>query len=238
MYYGYGMGYYGSMIILLPAIIFTMIVQQRINAAYNRYSQVRNSMGITGAEAARRILDQNGLTNVPVNRIGGRTQALTNYFDPKTNTVNLSPEIFADDSIASVGIACHEVGHAIQYARGYAPIRFRNAIVPVVNLTSTLSWPMILFGLMLSAYNSAGSILFNIGVICFLFVVLFHAVTLPVEMNASSRALQEMQAAGIFDAGDLAGSKKVLNAAAMTYVAALATAVASLLRILMIRGRR
>ena len=238
MYYGYGLGYYASMIILIPAIIFTMIVQARIKSAYNSYSEVQNSHRITGAEAARAILYSNGLGGVPVQQINGNAQALTNYFDPKSNTINLSPQVYQDDSIASMCIACHEAGHAMQYAQGYAPIRFRNAILPAVNLTSTLSWPLIMFGLILSGSSRYGSLLFNIGVICFLFVVLFHAVTLPVEMNASKRALQQMEAAGIVDDDDLAGSKRVLNAAAMTYVAALATAVASLLRILAMRGRR
>ncbi|MBR0373709.1 MAG: zinc metallopeptidase [Mogibacterium sp.] len=231
------MGYYASMIFLIPAIIFTMIVQARIKSAYNSYSQVENSHRITGADAARTILYANGLGGVPVRTIASNAQALTNFFDPKSNTVNLSPQVAQDDSVASMCIACHEVGHALQYAQGYAPIRFRNAILPAVNLTSTLSWPLIMIGLIMSSSSRYGSLLFDIGVICFLFVIVFHAITLPVEMNASKRALEQMQACGIVDEDDLAGSKRVLNAAAMTYVAALATAVASLLRILAMRRR-
>ncbi|MBQ6621463.1 MAG: zinc metallopeptidase [Mogibacterium sp.] len=229
-------GYYGSMIVLIPAMIFTMIVQARINSAYSTYSRVENSHHISGAQAARMVLDANGLSHVPINILNG--SSLNNYFDPKNNTVNLSQEVYRSDTIASICIACHEVGHAIQYDTGYAPIRFRNSIVPVVNLTSNLAWPLIIIGLCLSAGSSYGSLLFDIGTICFLFVIVFHLVTLPVEFNASNRALQQMQAAGIVDDVDLAGSRKVLRAAGMTYVAALATAVASLLRILILRGSR
>ena len=234
MYYGYGgMGYYSSMIVLIPAMIFTLIVQHRIKQAYSTYSRVENSHHITGAQAARAMLDANGLQGIPINILNG--DALTNYFDPKSNTVNLSQAVFHDDSVASMCIACHEVGHAIQHATGYAPIRFRNAIVPLVNFTSTLSWPLIFLGLILSTTNAYGSLFFNLGVICFLLVVLFHLVTLPVELNASSRALRQMRSLGMVEDADYSGSKKVLHAAAMTYVAALATAVASLLRILLMR---
>ncbi len=234
MYYGYGgMGYYSSMIVLIPAMIFTLIVQHRIKQAYSTYSRVENSHHITGSQAARAMLDANGLQGIPINILNG--DALTNYFDPKSNTVNLSQAVFHDDSVASMCIACHEVGHAIQHATGYAPIRFRNAIVPLVNFTSTLSWPLIFLGLILSTTNAYGSLFFNLGVICFLLVVLFHLVTLPVELNASSRALRQMRSLGMVEDADYSGSKKVLHAAAMTYVAALATAVASLLRILLMR---
>ncbi|MCI7686416.1 MAG: zinc metallopeptidase [Eubacteriales bacterium] len=235
MYYYGGLGYYSSMIVLIPAMIFTIIVQANIKSAFNRYSNITNSRRITGREAARLVLDSNGLTSVPVNIIGG--DALTNYYDPSSNSVNLSRAVGETDSIASMCIACHEVGHAIQHARGYFPIKIRNFLVPVVNLTSRFSWPLIFLGLLLSTTNAYGSLLFNIGTLCFVFVVLFHLVTLPVELNASSRALKQMEAAGIVDKEDMYGSRKVLRAAAMTYVAALATAVASLLRIMLLRNR-
>ena len=229
------MGYYTSMIVLIPAMIFTIIVQANIKSAYSRYSQIRNSRGITGAQAARMVLDANGLQNVPVNVIRG--EALNDYYDPSSNSVNLSSEIAGTSSIAAMCIACHEVGHAIQHAVGYAPIKVRNFLVPVVNLTSRFSWPLIILGLVLSTTNAYGSMLFNIGTLCFVFVVLFHLVTLPVELNASSRALKQMRTIGIVDDADYTGSRKVLRAAAMTYVAALATAVASLLRIMLLRDR-
>lgn len=234
MYYG-GMGYYSSMIVLIPAMIFTMIVQGRIRRAYSRYSQVENSRRLTGAQAARMMLDANGLSGVPINILNGGDD-LNNYFDPRSNSVNLSQAVYHTDSIAAMCIACHEVGHAIQHATNYAPVRIRNGIVPLVNLTSTFSWPLIMLGLIFSTSSRYGSLLFNLGALCFVFVILFHLVTLPVELNASNRALKQMTSIGMVSDFDYSGSRKVLHAAAMTYVAALATAVASLIRILLIRG--
>lgn len=234
MYYG-GMGYYGSMVVLIPAMIFTMIVQGRIKRAYSRYSQVENSHHLTGAQAARMMLDANGLSGVPINILNGGDD-LNNYFDPRSNSVNLSQAVYHTDSIAAMCIACHEVGHAIQHATNYAPVRIRNGIVPLVNLTSTFSWPLIMLGLIFSTSSRYGSLLFNLGALCFVFVILFHLVTLPVELNASNRALKQMTSIGMVSDFDYSGSRKVLHAAAMTYVAALATAVASLIRILLIRG--
>lgn len=234
MYYR-GMGYYSSMIVLIPAMIFTMIVQGRIKRAYSRYSQVENSRRLTGAQAARMMLDANGLSGVPINILNGGDD-LNNYFDPRSNSVNLSQAVYHTDSIAAMCIACHEVGHAIQHATNYAPVRIRNGIVPLVNLTSTFSWPLIMLGLIFSTSSRYGSLLFNLGALCFVFVILFHLVTLPVELNASNRALKQMTSIGMVSDFDYSGSRKVLHAAAMTYVAALATAVASLIRILLIRG--
>lgn len=234
MYYG-GMGYYSSMIVLIPAMIFTMIVQGRIKRAYSRYSQVENSRRLTVAQAARMMLDANGLSGVPINILNGGDD-LNNYFDPRSNSVNLSQAVYHTDSIAAMCIACHEVGHAIQHATNYAPVRIRNGIVPLVNLTSTFSWPLIMLGLIFSTSSRYGSLLFNLGALCFVFVILFHLVTLPVELNASNRALKQMTSIGMVSDFDYSGSRKVLHAAAMTYVAALATAVASLIRILLIRG--
>lgn len=234
MYYG-GMGYYSSMIVLIPAMIFTMIVQGRIKRAYSRYSQVENSHRLTGAQAARMMLDANGLSGVPINILNGGDD-LNNYFDPRSNSVNLSQAVYHTDSIAAMCIACHEVGHAIQHATNYAPVRIRNGIVPLVNLTSTFSWPLIMLGVIFSTSSRYGSLLFNLGALCFVFVILFHLVTLPVELNASNRALKQMTSIGMVSDFDYSGSRKVLHAAAMTYVAALATAVASLIRILLIRG--
>ena len=234
MYYG-GMGYYSSMIVLIPAMIFTMIVQGRIKRAYSRYSQVENSRRLTGAQAARMMLDANGLSGVPINILNGGDD-LNNYFDPRSNSVNLYQAVNHTDSIAAMCIACHEVGHAIQHATNYAPVRIRNGIVPLVNLTSTFSWPLIMLGLIFSTSSRYGSLLFNLGALCFVFVILFHLVTLPVELNASNRALKQMTSIGMVSDFDYSGSRKVLHAAAMTYVAALATAVASLIRILLIRG--
>ena len=230
MYYYYDY----SWIVLIPAMIFTFITQARISTAYRKYSQVANSRRITGGEAARMMMDANGLKNVKINILSGNS--LTNFYDPKTKTLNLSREVYSTPSIASMSIACHEVGHAIQDATHYAPLAFRNGLVPIVNLTQMMSWPLIFFGLVMSTMSPYGSMMFTIGVGCFLFVILFHLVTLPVEFNASNRALEQMRSLNMVNEDDYVGSREVLRAAAMTYVAALATAVASLLRILVLAG--
>lgn len=233
----YGYYYYDySWFVLIPAMIFTFICQARINSAYRTYSQIPNSRRITGGEAARMMMDANGLSDVRINILNGNS--LTNFYDPKSKSLNLSREVYASPSISSMCIACHEVGHAIQDAQHYAPLAFRNGIVPVVNLTQMASWPLIFFGLIMSTMSPYGSLLFLIGVGCFLFVILFHLVTLPVEFNASNRALENMRVLGMVNEDDYVGSRAVLRAAAMTYVAALATAVASLLRVLILAGGR
>ncbi len=233
MYYGYG--YYSSMIVLIPAMIFTIIVQMKLKSTFATYSRVENSQHITGGEAARAVLAAEGLHDVQIRVIRGN--ALNDYYDPRNNTVHLASEIYEGTSVASIAIACHEVGHAIQHAQNYAPVRFRTGLVPLANTLGNLSWPFIIIGLVLSTTSSVGSMLFNIGTLMFCTVILFHLVTLPVEFNASSRALECMEAVGIANGQDRRGCQKVLRAAAMTYVAALATAVASLLRILLLRGR-
>ncbi len=236
---GIGMYYYYdySWFVLLPAIIFTFITQARITSAYSNYSRIPNSRHITGGDAARRMMDANGLSDVRINILNGGN-SLTNFYDPKTKSLNLSRQVYGTASIASMCIACHEVGHAIQDATHYAPLAFRNGIVPLVNLTQMVSWPLIIFGLVISQMSPYGSLMFLIGVGCFLFVILFHLVTLPVEFNASNRALENMRTLNMVNEDDYVGSRTVLRAAAMTYVAALATAVASLLRILVIAGGR
>lgn len=234
MYYGgYGMGYYSSMIVLIPAIIFTLYAQAQIKSTFTHYSQVANSRRMTGFEASRRMLDANGLQDVAINVIGGN--ALNNYYDPRNKTLNLSQQVYQTPSVAAMCVACHEAGHAIQDAEHYKALVFRNNIVPIVNLTQHISWPLIILGLIMTTTNAYGNMLFNLGVICFVFVVVFHLVTLPVEFNASNRALDQMQALGLVNDADYKGSRKVLRAAAMTYVAALATAVANLLRIMLMR---
>jgi len=227
-------GYYSSMIVLIPAIIFTFYCQAKINNAFRTYSNVRNSKGLTGAQAAARMMQANGI-DVPINLIN-RGNALNNYYDPRKKTLNLSQEVANSASVASICIACHEVGHAIQDATSYAPLKTRNAIVPVVNLTQTLSWPLIILGMVLSFSYDTSNTFFFLGVMCFIVVVLFHLITLPVEFNASDRALNQLQELDMVDDADYIGCKKVLKAAAMTYVAALATAIANLLRILLIVG--
>ena len=230
------MTYYGSMIILIPAIIFTMYAQAKVNSNFRRYSNVRNLRNMTGAEAARRMLDANGLGRVQIEQVKG---SLTDHYDPRKRVLRLSQSVYGVNSIAAVSVACHEAGHAVQHAGSYKPLKVRNSIVPLVNFASSLTWPLVILGIILLANGSyMGDLLFNIGVIAMLAVILFHTVTLPVEFNASSRALKQMDELGIIAEEENTGAKKVLRAAAMTYVAALATAIANLLRILAMRGSR
>ena len=230
------MTYYGSMIILIPAIIFTMYAQAKVNSNFRRYSNVRNLRNMTGAEAARRMLDANGLGRVMIEKVRG---SLTDHYDPRKRVLRLSQSVYGVNSIAAVSVACHEAGHAVQHAESYKPLKVRNSIVPLVNFASSLTWPLVILGIILLANGSyMGDLLFNIGVITMLAVILFHTVTLPVEFNASSRALKQMDELGIIAEEENTGAKKVLRAAAMTYVAALATAIANLLRILAMRGSR
>ena len=235
MYYPYYMDW--SYLILIPAIILTFWAQARVQGNFRKYSQVRCARGLTGGEAARRMLSANGLDEVQIFGVQG---TLTDHFDPRNNTVNLSEPVLGEKSISAIAVACHECGHAIQHAEGYALLNFRDKLVPVVNLTSRFSWPLAIIGLLLMTSYSyeMGNMVFNIGVILFGLVVLFHLVTLPVEINASNRALKHMIELGIVDADEQAAAKKVLGAAAMTYVAALATALANMLRLLAIKGRR
>lgn len=230
------MSYSFSTIAFLIAIVLTMYAQSKVNSNFKRYSRVRNQRGITGAQAARTVLDMNGLTNVRIESVAG---SLTDHYDPKSRVLRLSQSVYNVNSVAAVSVACHEAGHALQHAENYAPLTFRNSIVPVVNFASRFSWILIIIGIGIAAGgNYLGDALFNLGVIFFLAVILFHAVTLPVEFNASKRALVQMESAGIIYEEEQHGAKKVLSAAALTYVASLAVAIANLLRILAMRGSR
>lgn len=227
-----------TILLLIPAIIFTAVAQGKVKRAYAKYSRIPTRRGMTGGEVARRILDSNGMGHVPIEVISGQ---LTDNYDPTKDVMHLSKEVYAGTSIASVSIAAHESGHAIQDAREYGFLKFRVGMVPVVNVVSVASWPLIIIGIMLAAagsieYAGIGNMLLNLGIIAFCVVVLFHTVTLPVEFNASSRALKQLEAIGAVDGEEVRGAKKVLSAAAMTYVAALAVSVMNLIRILLIRG--
>ncbi len=218
-----------TIIIILPALILSLWAQANVNSTFRKYSNVGNRFGLTGADAARRILDINGLYSVKVEHIGGQ---LTDHFDPKTNVVRLSDATYNSQSVGSIGVAAHEVGHAIQHAVGYSPIRFRNAIVPAVNICNMLSMPILLLGLFLS-YT-----LVQFGIILFSATVLFQLVTLPVEFNASRRALATLEAQNMLAPDELKGASKVLKAAALTYVAAAVSSILSLLRLILIFGNR
>lgn len=229
------MPYNVSVIFLFAAIIITMIAQAKVNSNFRRYSKVRNNKGITGAEAARTVLDANGLNDVRIEKINGN---LTDHYDPRKRVLRLSQSVYGVNSVAAVSVACHEAGHAIQHATSYAPLKIRNSIVPIVNIASSLGWILIIVGIGLLYTNYyMGDLLFNIGVIAFVTVIAFHAITLPVEFDASRRALKQMEMQNIIDEEEDRGAKKVLGAAAMTYVASLTVAIANLLRILALRGR-
>jgi Zn-dependent membrane protease YugP len=211
-------------IILIPAMLFA-----KVSSAYRKYSAVGNRQGISGTRAARQILDNNGLSSVPIEIVAGK---LTDHYDPRTRIMRLSPEVHNGTSIAAVSIAAHEAGHAIQHATSYAPLKIRNAIAPVVSIASNLAWPLLLIGL---ATGYLG--LFDLGIVLFASALLFQAITLPVEFDASKRAIAQLQALAIIQDEEAGSAKKVLSAAAMTYVAAMAVSLANLLRLLMLRNR-
>ncbi|MDE6594010.1 MAG: zinc metallopeptidase [Oscillospiraceae bacterium] len=216
--------------LLLLSIAFSLIAQGLVQLYFKKYSKVLNSRGITGADAARAILDQNGLSNVRIERVSG---TLTDHYDPTANVIRLSDGVYDSSTVAAVGVAAHEAGHAVQYGVGYAPIKLRSAIIPVTQIGAKLTTPLVLLGLMFSWGQ-----LIDLGIILFCAVVIFQAVTLPVEFNASGRALTILRDSYILEGDELDGARKVLIAAALTYVAALVSALISLLRLLALRGRR
>lgn len=216
-------------IIILPALILSIWAQTNVNSTFKKYSQISNHKGYTGADAARKILDMNGLYNVRIERIGGN---LSDHYDPKTNVVRLSDSTYNSTSVGAIGVAAHEVGHAVQHATGYSPIKVRNAIVPVVNVCNFLSMPILILGLIFS-YTFV-----QLGIILFSATVLFQLITLPVEFNASNRAIKTLEAQNMLGADELKGASKVLKAAALTYVAAAVSSIMSLLRLILLFGNR
>ena len=219
-----------TIIILIPAIIFSLIAQGMVKSTFNKYSRVNNSRGLTGFDAARAILDRNGLSHIRIERVGGE---LTDHYDPRANVIRLSDSVYGSTSVAAVGVAAHEAGHAVQYAVGYSPIKLRNAIIPVTQFGSRLSTPLVILGLVFS-----WDFLITAGILLFCGVVLFQAITLPVEFNASRRAISTLRDDAFLDDDELRGAKKVLTAAAMTYVAAMVSALLSLVRLLVLSKRR
>ena len=221
-----------TMLLLIPAIILAFYAQFRVKNAYRRFSQCGNSRGITGYETARRILDANGLRHIVIERTGGE---LTDHYDPRTGVVRLSDGIYGGTSIASVSVAAHEIGHAIQHAEGYKALAIRNSLVPVVNIASNMAWPLAIIGLLIG--SATGTMIFDIAIILYAVAVLFQLITLPVELNASSRAIQQLNSLGIISAGEeQRQAKRMLGAAALTYIAAAAVAVANLLRLFLLRN--
>jgi len=228
MYYGYG--YDPTFILLIPAMIFAFYAQTKITSTFNKFLRIRNSNGYTGYEVARRILDANGLYNVPIEMVRGH---LTDHYDPRTRVLRLSPDVYNGTSVASAGVAAHECGHAVQHSESYVPLALRNAIAPIASIGSQAAWFLIVIAFVLNMMQ-----LFDLGIYLFSAVVLFQIITLPVEYNASRRAIIALEEYGLVGRDEIYGARKVLSAAALTYVAATVTAALQLLRLLIIRSRR
>ena len=231
-YYGFDWTY---IVLVLPCIIFSMWASSSVNSTFKRFSQKYSSRRITGAQAAQRVLSHNGVSGVRIERVSGN---LTDHYDPRTNVIRLSDSVYDSTSVAAIGVAAHEAGHAVQYARHYAPIHFRAAIIPITNIGSKLAMPLILLGLVLNFMGGISTGLIYLGIAAFALSLLFQVVTLPVEFNASRRAMRAISDAELLTADEQRGARKTLTAAAMTYVAATAVALAQLLRLLVLFGRR
>lgn len=222
-------------LMVLPAFIFASWASSKVNSTFNMYSNEYSRSGLTGADVARKVLDEQGLNHIRIERVKGK---LTDHYDPKNNVIRLSSAVYDSTSVAAIGVACHEVGHAIQYKEGYFPIKLRNAIIPLTNFSSRLAMPLILIGILLSSIGEGYSIVAYIGVALFGVAVLFQLITLPVEYNASNRAIKQLDSSLVLDSYELDGAKKVLNAAALTYVASLAVALSQFMYLLRLVNRR
>lgn len=227
------LGYDPTYILVLIGVVLCLLASSRVNSVFRRYSAVRSRSGLTGREAAERILRANGIYDVTVRHIPGN---LTDHYDPRNKTLGLSDSTYGSSSVAAIGVAAHECGHAVQHATGYAPLKFRGALVPVANFGSTLAWPLILIGLFIRS-NSA-LLFIDLGILLFSAAVLFQLVTLPVEFNASSRAVKVLEGTGMLYPEEIRQTKAVLGAAALTYVASAASGILQLLRLLLLTGRR
>ena len=223
------------LVLVLPCVIISLWASANVNSTFKRYAKQHSLRRITGAQAAQRVLSANGVTGVRIERVHGN---LTDHYDPKTNVIRLSDSVYDATSTAAIGVACHEAGHAVQYAQHYGPIKLRAAIVPVTNIGSKLAMPLILLGLVLSMFMEYSYGLVYVGIACFGLSLVFQLVTLPVEFNASRRAMQAIEGSELLTEEEQKGARKTLTAAALTYVAATAVALAQLLRLLVIFGGR
>ncbi|MCI9360389.1 MAG: zinc metallopeptidase [Hungatella sp.] len=230
-YYGYGF-FDPTMLLVLIGALLSMWASARVKSTFSKYSRVRSMTGMTGAEAARRLLNSQGIFDVSIEAVPGQ---LTDHYDPRTKTLRLSEPVYRSASVSAIGVAAHECGHAIQDNVGYVPLKLRGAFVPVANLGSQLSWPLILIGLII---GGMGSTMVNIGIWMFVLVVLFQVITLPVELNASRRAVVLLDQMGILHGEEVGQTRKVLGAAALTYVAAVAASILQLLRLVILFGGR
>ena len=233
-YYYYGYNSAGLLPVLICAL-FALWASANVNSTFKKYSRQNSIRRITGAQAAQRVLSANGVYGVRIERISGN---LTDHFDPKTNVIRLSDGVYDSTSTAAIGVACHEAGHAVQYALGYGPIKLRAAIIPVTNFGTKIAWPLMLLGVLLSSMSYAFYNLVYVGIACFSLSFLFQIITLPVEFNASRRAMQAIENGQLLTDDELRGARKTLTAAALTYVAAAATSLAQLLRLIAIYGGR
>ena len=222
-------------VLVLPCILLSLLASSSVNSTFNKYSKQLSRRGITGAQAAERVLRANGVSGVHITRVAGN---LSDHFDPTANVIRLSDSVYGSTSTAAIGVACHEAGHAVQYATHYAPIKLRAAIIPVTNIGSKLAMPLILVGLLLSAFEDVSFGFVYLGIACFGLSLVFQLITLPVEFNASRRAMRAIEDGELLTEEEQRGARKTLTAAAMTYVAATAVALAQLLRLLIIFGRR
>ncbi len=229
-FYYYGIDIY-YLVLIIPAFILSLVAQIKVKSTFSKYSGVLSSKNLTGAEAAREVLSAHGVNDVRIERVSGN---LTDHFDPRTKVIRLSDSVYSSVSVAAIGVAAHEAGHAVQHAKDYSPIKIRNSLVPIVNFGSSFSWIALMLG-----FAFSNNILILVGIGLFSFATLFQLVTLPVELNASKRAMQTICSKNLLsEGGERKGAGKVLTAAAMTYVAAVVMSIAQLLRLLLIFGRR
>lgn len=231
-YYGFDWTY---LYIILPCLLISFWASARVNSIFKKYAQQISSRNLTGAQAAQRVLHANGISGVRIEQISGN---LTDHYDPRTNVIRLSESVYSSASTAAIGVACHEAGHAVQYARNYFPIRIRAAIIPITNIGSKLAMPLILLGILFSSLGSFSDTIIYLGIACFSLSLIFQLITLPVEFNASRRALNAIRDIDLLTEEELRGARKTLSAAATTYVAATAVAFAQLFRLILLFGRR
>ena len=232
LYYGFDWTY---LVLVLPCMIFALIASANVQSTFKKYSEQYSQRRITGAEAARRVLAHNGVSDVRIERVAGN---LTDHYDPRTNVIRLSDSVYSSTSTAAIGVAAHEAGHAVQYAVDYAPIKLRAAIIPLTNFGSKLAMPLILAGILLTFLGAFSTVLIYLGIAAFALSFVFQLITLPVEFNASRRAIRAIEDAQLLTPEEQKGARKTLKAAAMTYVAAMSVALAQLLRLIMLYGRR
>ena len=231
-YYGFDWTY---LVLVLPCILLSLWASSNVNSTFKKYSRQYSARQLTGAEAAQRVLSANGVRGVRIERVSGN---LTDHYDPKTNVIRLSDSVYSNTSTAAIGVACHEAGHAVQYAESYAPIKIRAAIIPLTNFGSKIAMPLILAGILMTFLGSFSDTLVYLGIAAFGMSLVFQIVTLPVEFNASRRAMAAIEQSNLLTAEEQRGARKTLKAAALTYVAATAVALAQLMRLLVLFGGR